>query len=280
MRTNDDLSPYVRVPRWQPLNYPKLVVETVASGTDLQRIFEHTRAVWSELGESEPYFTSVAHDRFRATSIAENTHTFFQTGFESWTHIAAIGERCGVDVKNFRNCLELGCGAGRMTRALSETFEKIYALDISESHLSVAARHLRECGITNVVLKALTELASIDAMPEVDLFLSFSVLQHNPPPLAATLLEKSLARLRLGGVAYFQCQTYQLNYNFRVDDYVNGIEKFRHRSAAGWEMHALPQATIFDILQRLGFSILEVREDGALHNGVSQIFFVRRDACV
>ena len=49
----------------------------------------------------------------------------------------------------------------------------------------------------------LRDTLDLDTLPEFDLFFSMIVLQHNPPPLIALMLEKIAARLRPGGVAVF-----------------------------------------------------------------------------
>ena len=44
-----------------------------------------------------------------------------------------------------------------------------------------------------------------------------------------------------------------------------------------WEMHCLLQPVIYEAFRGNGFSLLEVREDGALANGISQVFFALRE---
>ncbi len=108
--------------------------------------------------------------------------------------------------------------------------------------------------------------------------MSFSVLQHNPPPLAAKLLDKILARVRVGGVAYFQCQTYQTDYRFTVAEYLQERRRDPGGASCGWEMHCLPQPVIYQAFLRNGFSLLEVREDAGQAYGISQVFFAVRES--
>jgi SAM-dependent methyltransferase len=262
---------------WWPLDYPKIVVETEASDEELRKICDHLAATWTKMGKQEPYFTVAAHEKFKMANIPNNKGEFFRSGFETLGEIEAITNRYDVDIRKYKDCFELGCGVGRMTGALASAFDKVFGMDISASHLAVAAEELSKAGRTNVEFRKFDNLASIDALPDFDFFTSFYVIQHNPPPIAAVLLEKILAKLRVGGAACFQCQTYQRHYRFTVGEYLEMIDGRRNKGDS-WEMHVLPQPTIFDVLRRTGVSLLEVREDGCLGTGISQTFLARRDS--
>ena len=277
--THDCLSDYVVVPRWRPLDYPKIDVETAATDEDISRMVSEIVATWSKMGELDPYFTNVAHGDFSTENIAANKENFFRTGLETLSHIEAIASRQGIDLRTYRDCFELGCGVGRITRALAGAFDTVYGMDVSASHLRVAREALAETQ-SRVTLRTFDGLPSIDSLPQFDLFVSFAVLQHNPPPLAAQLLDKVLAKVRYRGAACFECLTYQPGYRFSVKEYLHGDRPHGGRqagAACGWEMHCLPQPVIYETLARHGFSLLEVRETGGAASGISQVFFARRD---
>jgi SAM-dependent methyltransferase len=257
-----------------PLDYPKITVEAEASDESLRKICDHLAATWTKMGVQEPYFTVAAHEEFKMANIAHNKGRFFRSGFETLSQIAGIARRYDIDVRKYKDCFELGCGVGRLTGALASVFDRVLGMDISATHLEVALEELTKAGRTNVELRKFENLASIDALPRFDFFISFFVIQHNPPPIAAALLEKILAKLKVGGAACFQCQTYQHDYRFRVDEYLDGIDGRQD----SWEMHVLPQPIIFDVLRRSGLSLLEVREDGSLGANISQTFLARRDS--
>jgi SAM-dependent methyltransferase len=266
---------YAVVPRWRPLDYPRIDVETEASDDVISRMCRDLAATWSAWGEREPYFSNVAHHKFKMNNIAESKNELFQTGAETLIQIEAIAQRQGIDLRVYRDCFELGCGVGRITGALASVFDTVYGMDVSTSHLRVAREELANAN-ARVELRTFDGLASIDAVPRFDLFVSFSVLQHNPPPLAAKILDRILAKVRVGGAACFQCQTYQTGYRFRVAEYLQA-RQMQGDALDGWEMHCLLQPIIYEAFRRHGFSLLEVREDGALANGISQVFFARRE---
>ncbi len=102
-------------------------------------------------------------------------------------------------------------------------------------------------------------LEQFDSLPEYDLFFSLIVLQHNPPPLMALILEKVLARLAPGGVAYFQTATHMTDYHFSVAAYLETPPMVGNA-----KVHCLPQHVLFELVQRAGCDILEIREDSSL----------------
>ena len=195
------------MPRWRPLDYPKIDVETAATDEDISRMVSEIGAAWSKMGELDPYFTNVAHGDFATENIAANKEKFLRTGLETLSHIEAIASRQGIDLRTYRDCFELGCEVGPITRALAGAFDTVYGMDASASHLRVAREALAETR-SRVTLRTFNSIASIDSLPQFDLFVFFAVLQHNPPPLAAKLLDKVLAKVRYRGAACFECLTY------------------------------------------------------------------------
>jgi hypothetical protein len=88
------------------------------------------------------------------------------------------------------------------------------------------------------------------------------------------ILERLLARLRPGGVAYFQVPTHTVDYTFHLEDYM------AHGLGSGHiEMHCVPQRRIFRIARDSGCDVLEVREDdwvGRRHVELSNTFLLRK----
>src|SRR5262249_23243929 len=104
-------------------------------------------------------------------------------------------------------------------------------------------------------------------------FYSVIVLQHNPPPIIAAILDAAFAGLKPGGVAYFQVPTRGAEgYGFRAQDYLG------HSSGQEIEMHAIAQQTVFAVAQRHGVRPIEASADHCTGRvGVSTTFLMRKD---
>jgi SAM-dependent methyltransferase len=254
-----------------PLDWGNSVVETDASPAQLTEMIRRTETTWQHLGQSEPHWSVLVNDRFRTEQIGQNEDLFYETGRIYLLCLQRTAERCGVALNDYRDCFELGCGVGRLTVFLADQFEKVIAADISAAHLKIAQATLDRFGRTNVSLAHITSLGDLDTLPEFDLFTSMIVLQHNPPPVIALLLERMLRKLRPGGAAYFQVPTFITDYRFVVSEYLG-----QANPTGEMEMHPLPQRVLFDIIERCGCRLLEIREDDAIGHGptVSNTIFL------
>jgi 2-polyprenyl-3-methyl-5-hydroxy-6-metoxy-1,4-benzoquinol methylase len=253
---------------------PAMSIEDECSDADLQRLFDHVQVTWQALGESEPHWSVVVAEEYRQSNIDENREAFYQTGAQHVEQLFATLARNGVDFSSFKTCLDYGCGVGRITQHLANRFTEVVAYDVSLAHLQRAQDYLRAQNISNVDLRQLERVQDLEALPEVDVAYSMLVLQHNPPPVMAFIIELLIASLKAGGIAFFQAPTYRLGYGFSVVDYLAQDAAKREM-----EMHVLPQSRIFEIVQRGGGRVLEVIDDtwtGIRYKEVSNTFVVQK----
>lgn len=86
--------------------------------------------------------------------------------------------------------LEVGCGCGHLSRAFTEAGYRVWAVDVSEAALDLAATQ----GIGHVGRATIADLPFAD---EFDLACAFDVLEHVPDPRGA--LEGLVRSVRAGG---------------------------------------------------------------------------------
>jgi len=98
---------------------------------------------------------------------------------------------------------ELGCGAGRMTRAFATQFKFVNAIDISEEMQQRAKKYLTNFSNVRWVLVDGVALSAIDSS-SLDFVFSYMVLQHYPSAeLIAASIREMLRILRPGGAFLF-----------------------------------------------------------------------------
>jgi ubiquinone/menaquinone biosynthesis C-methylase UbiE len=133
-----------------------------------------------------------------------NPDTFFQSGEEDYQRLVApVLQRLGWEPQG-KTMLELGCGAGRMTRSFAEHFSRVYAFDISSEMLGHAKALFSEAYHVDWILGNGKDLAGMGD-ESVDFAFSYIVLQHMPEPaFAYGYIREMLRVLKPGGLFLFQ----------------------------------------------------------------------------
>jgi SAM-dependent methyltransferase len=257
---------------------PPRTIETTGDTALLQRLFEHVNRSWQHLGETDPYWSVLTAPQYRGRPSNEDVERFFASGAAEMKRIEAALARVGVALDGHGICIEYGCGLGRVTRHLAPHFARTVGVDISAAHLSLARELAEANGIGGMEWLHVDTIDRLSVLPEADFIYSMIVLQHNPPPMIEKILVAFARLLKPGGIAFFQVPTYRVDYEFRLADYL--------RDQVGrkeMEMHAFPQARVFEIFAEAGAVPLSVVEDGATGNRRGErsntfIFHSRRSA--
>jgi SAM-dependent methyltransferase len=240
---------------------PPRTIETSGDSTMLQRLFDHVNQSWHYLGETDPYWSVLTSPEYRGRPSEQDIARFFTSGVGDVNRLQATLARLGLALDGSGTCLEYGCGLGRVTRHLASLFGRTIGVDISSAHLELARELAERAVIHGIEWLHLESIEGLSTLPKVDFIYSMIVLQHNPPPVIEKVLQAFASSLKPDGIAYFQVPTYRVDYEFRLADYLR--ENVGRREM---EMHAFPQARIFEIFEMAGAVPLSVVEDGATGN--------------
>jgi SAM-dependent methyltransferase len=155
------------------------------------------------------------------TRARENARYYIATGQTHWSDEAfyASGEKAveediltdltniaeNRDLKSLR-MLEIGCGAGRMTRALAAVFGEIYAVDVSGEMVARAQAALSNADNVHVYQNSGCDLKVLPSL-EFDFAYSNLVFQHIPSREVIESYVGEVQRvLRPGALFKFQVQ--------------------------------------------------------------------------
>jgi SAM-dependent methyltransferase len=133
---------------------------------------------------------------------------FFQSGRLTVEEeiLTDMGNICqGRDPRQMR-VLEIGCGAGRVTRALADVFGEVYAVDVSRRMVKLARRAL--AGRRNVHVYRNNGM-DLSVLPDVPFDFAFStiVFQHIPSlEIIESYVREVHRLLRPGALFKFQVQ--------------------------------------------------------------------------
>ena len=130
--------------------------------------------------------------------------SFFVSGEQDYqTLVAPVLQRLHFDPSG-KSMAELGCGAGRMTRAFAQRFQSVSAVDISEEMQARAKALLPEFKNILWIPTDGKSLANLDSA-SMDFAFSYLVLQHFPSrELVFSTIHEMFRILRPGGTFLFQ----------------------------------------------------------------------------
>lgn len=163
---------------------------------------ERMRRDWDERArENARFFVNTARQKW-------TDQEFFESGERTLGHYVLndmINICQGKDPKQMK-VLEIGCGAGRVTRALAGLFGEVHAVDISAEMVRQARQAL--AGYSNVHIEQNNgrDLACLGAL-QVDFAFSTIVFQHIPSREVVESYVREVHRLlRPRGLFKFQVQ--------------------------------------------------------------------------
>jgi len=95
---------------------------------------------WRQWGKHDPLWAvSSWADKQKSGNSPWTEEEFYALGESDWQDFSHHWQEYGFDPAS---CLEIGCGAGRMTRQLTRAFVRVYAVDVSEDMIATAKKNL------------------------------------------------------------------------------------------------------------------------------------------
>ena len=251
------------------LSAPENNIQIEGPSEQFEQMVNRIKTYWSGRGEVDAEFSVLTNPKFTADNIQKNRLEFYSIGERDFDVLKAFFKRNNEPLEAVRSAIDFGCGVGRVSAAMARRFDQVVGVDISPGHLKKAEEWFESQKLANGSFVHLHDLDVIDALPEVDLFYSLIVLQHNPPPMMLEMLKRLLQRVRKDGYALFQLPTYCADYSFTWDQYFTTEPKM--------EMHSLPQRYVFETLQNAGYRLIECHQDRrASARHMSHTFFAQR----
>lgn len=175
---------------------------TIDGTVESKSISERMRAEWDERARENAY-------HYVASDLSSDSEEEFDSSGRSSTEHAVVDDleriAAGRDPKTM-TVLEIGCGAGRMTRHLARIFGHVHAVDVSGEMIAQARARLTD--VANVSLYhtdgiSISEIGDV----ELDFALSYIVFQHIPDiEVIRGYIRQVAEKLRPGALFKFQVQ--------------------------------------------------------------------------
>lgn len=161
---------------------------------------DHVRKVYEEVGRTDPLYAVLTDHGYRGGRW--DPEAFFATGREEVSDLLEYIESLPWALETGR-ALDFGCGVGRLTQALADTFDDVVGIDISSTMIERAAYHDRHAGTVHYLVNTSGDLRLLEG-DSFDLVYSSITLQHIPPEHQAAYIREFVRVIRPGGLAIFQ----------------------------------------------------------------------------
>jgi ubiquinone/menaquinone biosynthesis C-methylase UbiE len=154
---------------------------------------------WQAWGGKDPLFGVIPQPgKERDGARPWTDEEFYETGRRDWHEFRERWEKYGLQGES---CLDIGCGAGRLTRAMAQDFNSVHGIDVAEGMIAYARERVASnvhLHVTDGVTLPLPD-ASLTAVFSVIVFLHFDRAEH------ATAYFREIARvLKPGGTMMIQ----------------------------------------------------------------------------
>jgi SAM-dependent methyltransferase len=101
---------------------------------------------WRRWGEIDPLYGVAAWEgKARGESAPWTDAEFYELGRSDWEDFRRHWEHYGL---NRTSCVEIGCGAGRITLHLAKDFQHTHAVDVSQGMMAYAQAHVAGAAVT------------------------------------------------------------------------------------------------------------------------------------
>jgi SAM-dependent methyltransferase len=165
-------------------------------------LLEKMRSDWDQRArENARHFIACANSEW-------SEKDFYDSGRLCVFHeiLTDLGNVCQNKSAKEMKVLEIGCGTGRMTRALSEVFGEVYAVDISGEMIAKGKQELADRPNVHMFQNNGADLQVLGDI-QIDFAFSYIVFQHIPSREVIYSYAREVYRLlRPGGLFKFQVQ--------------------------------------------------------------------------
>ncbi len=169
---------------------------------DTQAILDKMRQDWdARAKENARHYVATAQTEW-------SDEEYFESGRQNVYNeiLTDMGNVCQGQDPKAMTILEIGCGSGRMTRALSENFGQVYAVDVSGEMIVRAKEAVKDRANAHLFQNNGQDLAVLGDV-QLDFAFTYIVFQHIPSRDVIRNYVREVARLlKPGGLFKFQVQ--------------------------------------------------------------------------
>lgn len=210
---------------------------------------------WEAFGRDDPLWAVLTEPTRRGGQW--DPDEFFATGEREIGELFAELDELGISIAQGR-ALDFGCGAGRLTQALADRFDRCDGVDIAASMVAAAEQLNRHGERVRYHVNASADL-TLFVGETFEFALSYIVLQHMEPRYAKRYIAEFVRVLKVGAVAVFSLPTGRTTPPPRADatavaelDLAHMAPSSEDPEAPVMEMYGIPTEEVESVVTAAG----------------------------
>lgn len=227
---------------------------------DIEKASNRKQHIWNKFAEADPMWAILSDPLKVHGKWLPND--FFETGK---VEINVLIELLAEKTINFNHgtALDFGCGIGRLTQPLTEYFESVIGVDISDKMIENAKKMNVKSNCKYIVTKNIALNVFSDC--SFDFIYSNISLQHNEPKIVFKYLAAFYRILKGNGILVFQMPDRFINpffdvlWNNRISQrylyHILFTLKYKYKNVI--ETYGIKKPKMAIYLNSLGFSVIE-----------------------
>ena len=218
---------------------------------------------WNRRAQEDPFYYVDNREKLGAP----DQERFWKAGEQV---VDQLFSDLGVSLRGDEDVVEIGCGIGRLTRALAHRAKSVHAFDVSDVMLQHARRYNPELHNVDWIHGDGTSLAPLSG-ESCDACVSFVVFQHLPNAELTYGYVREMGRvLRPGGWAGFQVSNAPNNHVRptglnRIRELKRAITRTGPRTqSAAWRGSAVDLTELDRAAKDAGLKVEQIKGEGSL----------------
>ena len=214
---------------------------------------------WEGLAQNDALWSILTDKKLRGEKWDKSQ--FFDSGKQEVENILAFLKEQQVQPIDFELVMDFGCGAGRISRALSQHFNKVVGVDASPTMVALAEEENQE--FADKVSFKLNQEEDLRQFPDNSFSMTFTVitLQHIPSAQSVGFITEFIRLIKPGGLAVFQIPTKDVR-EFSFMQRLRTFLRIRERLALigigkgfNMDMHPVSEDVIKQLVEKAGGEI-------------------------
>lgn len=231
------------------------------------------KLMWDRISKEDPFWVILTNKEKKGKWKEDE---FFETGKKEIDNLFIFLKKNRIKIKSER-ALDFGCGAGRLTIALTKYFKKVEGIDISDVMINLAKRH--SAHLKNIKYKVNKEdNLRIYKEDWFSFIYSNLVLQHIKKKVSMNYISEFLRILKPKGIVIFQIPSKRVRRRYRDIFKKIGFIRWLYEKCyrTPFPMYCISKEEIVKTITKKGGKVVKIIQENKESNDFENYLYIIR----